>query len=181
MLFSQNSSNGGLLASPLLLKRQVFYSFHYYNDHWRASQVRNIGVVEGNRPATDNDWETVTKSGERAIENWINNQMKGRSCLVLLIGSETAGRKWIKYEITKAWELKMGVVGIYVHNLKNQGQSTARQGINPFAEFNLNGVSLDSIVKSYNPPYWDSKQVYKYIADNIRVWTNEAVEIRKKY
>jgi hypothetical protein len=27
--------------------RKVFYSFHYMPDAWRASQVRNMGVVEG--------------------------------------------------------------------------------------------------------------------------------------
>lgn len=33
-----------------MAKRQVFYSFHYENDAWRAGQVRNIGVLEGNFP-----------------------------------------------------------------------------------------------------------------------------------
>ncbi len=31
-----------------MIKRQVFYSFHFKNYSWRAGQVRNIGVVEGN-------------------------------------------------------------------------------------------------------------------------------------
>ena len=29
------------------MKRQVFYSFYYKPDNVRASQVRNMGVVEG--------------------------------------------------------------------------------------------------------------------------------------
>lgn len=32
-------------------KRQIFYSFHYKPDNWRVAQVRNIGSVEGNKPA----------------------------------------------------------------------------------------------------------------------------------
>ena len=40
-----------------MTKRQVFYSFHFKNDSWRAGQVRNIGVVEGNMPVSSNDWE----------------------------------------------------------------------------------------------------------------------------
>ncbi len=35
-------------------KRQVFFSFHYEADAWRAAQVRNMGVVEGNEPVSDN-------------------------------------------------------------------------------------------------------------------------------
>ena len=38
------------------MARKAFYSFHYKNDNWRASTVRNIGSVEGNKPASDNDW-----------------------------------------------------------------------------------------------------------------------------
>ena len=37
-----------------MTKRQVFYSFHFKNDSWRAGQVRNIGVVEGNTPVSSN-------------------------------------------------------------------------------------------------------------------------------
>jgi len=53
------------------MKRQVFYSFHYKPDSWRASQVRNIGTIEGSKPASDNDWETIIKSGDEAIKKWI--------------------------------------------------------------------------------------------------------------
>ena len=47
------------------MARRVFYSFHYKNDNWRAATVRSIGTVEGNKPASDNDWETVKKGGGR--------------------------------------------------------------------------------------------------------------------
>jgi hypothetical protein len=43
------------------MARRIFYSFHYKLDVMRVSQVRNIGTLEGNKPATDNDWETVRK------------------------------------------------------------------------------------------------------------------------
>ena len=81
------------------MKRRVFYSFHYKPDNWRASKVRNIGAIEGNQPATDNDWETVKRGGDRAIERWIAGQMRGRSCTVVLVGANTANRKWINREI----------------------------------------------------------------------------------
>ena len=34
--------------------RKVFFSFHYKRDNWRAAQVRNIGVIEGNKTVSDN-------------------------------------------------------------------------------------------------------------------------------
>src|SRR5690242_18195928 len=101
------------------MARKVFYSFHYVADAWRTSQVRNIGVVEGNQPASDNSWEQIKKGGEQAIKRWIDGQLYGRTCTVVLIGSNTAGRKWINYEIETSWNEGKGLVGIYIHKLKD--------------------------------------------------------------
>jgi len=86
------------------MPRKVFYSFHYIPDCARAAQIRNMGIVEGNPPASDNDWESVKKGGDAAIQRWIDGQLDGKSCAVVLIGAATAGRKWINYEITSAWD-----------------------------------------------------------------------------
>lgn len=115
----------------MALKRQVFYSFHYKPDCCRASQVRNIGAIEGNKPAPDNDWETITKGGDTAIKAWIKDQMEYRSCTVVLIGSNTANRKWINHEIVESWNAGMGVVGIYINGLKNLDGYISLKGKNP--------------------------------------------------
>ena len=76
-----------------MAKRQVFFSFHYNNDNWRVAQVRNMGVVEDQETFSDNSWEKVRLRSDAAIKNWIDNQLSMRSCVVVLIGSETASRK----------------------------------------------------------------------------------------
>lgn len=164
-----------------MAKRQVFYSLHYKQDNWRASQIRNIGVVEGNKPASDNKWEDVKRGGEKAIKKWIDDQLNGRSCTVVLIGEKTAGRKWIKYEIKKSWNDSKGVLGIYIHNLKNIIGEKSNKGRNPFEDFTIDKEKLSSIVKAYNPPYTDSKNVYNYISENLSDWIEEAIKIRNNY
>lgn len=163
------------------MARRTFFSFHYKPDNWRASQVRNMGVVEGNKPATDNDWETVTSGGDAAIKEWINDQMDGRSCAIVLIGSNTAGRKWIKYEIQRAWELEKGVLGIFVHNLKDADGDQVSKGRNPFKDFKLDEEGLDKVVKAYDPPYSTSTNVYDHIKENIANWIETAITIRNDY
>lgn len=160
------------------MARKVFYSFHYQPDHWRASTVRSIGAIEGNQVLSDNDWETVTKGGDKAIEKWIGDQMYGKSCAIILIGNGTANRKWINYEIGKAWDDKKGVVGIHIHNLKHKDGTQSYQGSNPFDSITKGGKTLSSLVKAYNPPYSDSKDVYAHIEKNIESWAEEAVKIR---
>lgn len=162
------------------MPRKCFYSFHYQPDNWRASMVRNIGAIEGNRPATDNDWEAVKKGGSTAIEKWIAGQMLGRSCTVVLVGSNTANRKWINHEIVKSWDKGMGVVGIYVHGLKDRGGNISPKGSNPF-DYILHGSTgkkLSSIIRCYNPQGSNSKERYEWITKHLANAVEEAIKIR---
>ncbi len=165
------------------MARKCFFSFHYKPDNWRASQVRNMGAVEGNSPVSDNDWEKITDEGDKAIQKWIDGQLMGKSCSIVLIGSKTAGRKWIKYEIEKSWNDKKGVVGIYVHNLKDNYGDNATKGRNPFDDFTMtrDDTKLSRIVKAYDPPYSVSTNVYNHIKENIQDWVEEAISIRNNY
>ena len=161
-----------------MAKRRVFFSFHYKPDNWRSSQVRNIGKVEGNNPVSDNDWEAVTKGGDKAIEKWIDDQMHGKSCLVVLVGAKTAGRKWIKYEIKKAWDAGKGVVGIYVNKLKDANGDTAEKDRNPFEDLTVDGKSLTRFVKCHTPSGSSSTATYNDTSDNIETWIEDAIEAR---
>ncbi len=165
------------------MARKCFYSFHYDVDAWRASQVRNMGVIEGNAPVSDNDWEAVKKGGDKAIEKWIADQLSGKSCAVVLVGAETASRKWVIHEIQETWNAKKGVVGVRIHNLKNASGNLGTYGANPFDNLTLqNGTKkLSSTVKLYDPAGADSSAVYKTINDNLAKWVDEAIEIRNNY
>lgn len=162
------------------MKRQVFYSFHYGNDVRRVAQIRNIGALEDNKPVSENDWEEVKKSGKKAIEEWIDKQMNYRSCVVVLVGEDTANRPWVKYEIEKAWNEGRGLVGIYIHNIKDPVYGKCSKGANPFDDFTMNrdGSVLSSIVKCYNPSPYDA---YNDIRNHIEEWIEEAIQIRKNY
>jgi hypothetical protein len=162
------------------MARRCFYSFHYANDVVRASQVRQIGAIEGNRPATDNDWESVTRGGDQAIQRWIGDQLYGRSCTILLVGEATANRKWINYEIKRSWDEGMGIVGIRIHGLKNFQGAISSIGGNPFDHITHGPTkkALSSIVKCYNPPGGDSKERYAWISNNLANAVEEAIAIR---
>lgn len=137
-------------------------------------------MIEGDPPCSDNDWETVTKGGDAAIEKWITQQMSGRSAAIVLIGANTAGRKWITREIIKGWDDGKGVVGIHIHSLLNIHSKPAAKGANPFASIRLGntGRMLSSIVKSYDPAGYNSKQAYDTIKQNLADWVEEAIRIR---
>lgn len=119
--------------------------------------------------------------GDAAIKKWIAEQMRGRSCTVVLVGSNTSGRKWINYEIKKSWDDGMGVVGIHVNGLKDLNGDISPRGVNPFAVvFDDNtGRDLSSIVKCYTPAGATSKERYDWIKGNLAAVVEEAIGIRQ--
>ena len=159
-----------------MAKRQIFYSFHFDNDVFRVQQIRNIGALEENKPVSANDWETVKRGGDTSIKKWVDDNLTYKSCLVVLIGIDTANRKWVKYEIEKAWNDGKAVLGVYIHNLKCPRNGICKQGTNPFDQFTLkDGTKLSSRVKCYNPKTNDT---YNDIASNIETWIEDAISTR---
>ena len=165
-----------------MVKHQVFFSFHYDNDVWRAGKVRNMGIVDNSSTFCDNDWEAVRRNSTSVIEKWIDEQLQKRSCIVVLIGSKTSERKWVKYEIQRAYELKKGIVGIFVHKIKDRDECQCIKGVNPFDLIkSKNGLPLSNYITAYNSPFNDSKDVYNDISNKIDKLISDAISKRGTY
>lgn len=111
------------------MARNVFFSFHYDNDVTRAFVVRQSWVTKENRTATGvidkADFEKIKRDGEDAVKRWINSQLEGTTVTVVLIGSETLNRPFVKYEIEKSIARGNGIIGVFVNNIKDFNQSTS--------------------------------------------------------
>lgn len=155
-----------------MAREPVFYSFHYANDVFRVQQVRNMGIVDGNEPVSANDWEQVKRSGDAAVQRWIDDNLKYKRCVIVLIGSETASRPWVQYEIKRAWELKKGLLGIYIHGLKDPRTGISSKGANPFYNWNIGNQPMANLVPCYEPNSWDA---YGEIARSMTAWVSQAI------
>ena len=161
------------------MTKKVFLSFHYKQDVRRVSQVKQIGALEEQPLLDGNGWEQVKRGGDPAIKAWIAREMKGKVCLVVLIGSTTAGRPWVEYEIKKAWSDGLGVVGVYIHGLKDPVTGTTSKGGNPFARIKYSdGSAMSAIVDAHDP---QGPDVYRSIQQNIEVWIDQAIQTRGRY
>lgn len=161
------------------IRRKVYFSFHHERDIWRANQVRNCWITHGKSPQFIDaaDWEKVKRGGRAAIRKWIDSQMDGTSVTCVLIGQETADREWVLYEIEQSLKLGRGLLGIYIHQLKNKHRETDLiRGANPFSEFQLLPESLiehilprtaDSIIDVYDWHEDEGRQ-------NIGRWIEDA-------
>lgn len=123
------------------MARQTFFSFHHERDAWRASQVRNSGVVTSADTVPGfwdkAEWEEVQLKTKEEIQDWIDDQMDGTSVTVVLIGAETASREYVQYEIEQSIALGKGLLGVRIHNVKKpkpgnpQESETDTAGANP--------------------------------------------------
>lgn len=162
------------------MARRVFFSFHYQRDIWRVNQIRNCWVTRGVNEAGfwDNSlWEATKSQGDIALRNLIDTGFIGTSVTVVLIGAETANRKWVKYEIQKSRERGNGMIGIYIHNVRNQLGQYDIMGTNPFDQFTAlqmgTLIRYSQLYRTYN---WTLEDGY----NNIGTWIERAAILAKK-
>lgn len=165
------------------MARRVFFSFHYELDYWRTQQVRNINAISGQAIASAQKWEQVKRGGDQAIKNWIDAQMYGKGCLVVLVGEKTSDRAWVQYEILKAWNDGKGVLGIHVNKLKDMFGLQGNKGANPFSRYSLcdRRISMSSVVPLKTPTGVTSQQAYASISSNLGLWIEDAIKIRRDF
>lgn len=158
------------------MARRVFFSFHYERDIWRANVVRKSWITQDREAAGFWDsslWERAKKEGDAAIKRIIDNGMKGTSVTAVLIGAETSNRKWVKYEVKESHKQGKGVLGVYIHNIKDADRNTDEKGSNSFGQ-----IDVDADGK---PVYfWQLYPTYDYIDDNgygnFGTWVEKAAE-----
>lgn len=111
------------------MARRVFFSFKY-EDVGRAMIARNSWAVQGREAAgfvDAADFEKIRKQGDPAIQRWIDGQLTGTSVTVVLVGSETCGSRWVKYEIDKSKALGHGLLGIDISKIPDWKKDTSER------------------------------------------------------
>ena len=111
------------------MARRVFFSFEF-DDVSRAMVVRNSWVAQGREAAGFVDaaeFEKIKRQGDAAIKRWIDNQLKGTSVTVVLVGSETCSSRWVKYEIEKSEAIGNGLLGIDISKIKDLNENTSER------------------------------------------------------
>ncbi len=142
-------------------KRRVFFSFHYQRDIWRVNQIRNAGVVDASAAAGWSDaslWEEAKKKGDPAIKRLVDKGLKGTTVTAVLIGSRTATRKYVTYEIERSVEQGNALIGIRIHGLANQDGQVDEPGDIP-----------DALARANAPIYeWDREEFGAWVQKAYR-------------
>lgn len=155
--------------------RSIFFSFHFDRDILKIGQIRNSWLFSSRerkaQPFLDKaEWESIKRGGNRAIQNWIDSQMKGTSVTAVLIGAETHSRPWVQYEIQQSHKLRKGMLGIDMYGMKDLRGSYDSQGIDPFSQFTFTNAAGSTV--TYPVYSW----IYNNGRDNISAWVERAAK-----
>jgi hypothetical protein len=160
------------------MARKAFFSFHFERDCWRAGQVRNSWVTKDRESAGFWDaaaWEEVKKKSDAEIEKWIGEQLVGTSVTVVLIGAETSTRQYVGYEIKQSNDRGNGILGIYVHNMKDVNSKTDTKGINPLTQWQVERDGKKVLLSDLYPTYdWVNDDGYNKMGDWIEAAAKKA-------
>jgi len=159
------------------MARRVFFSFHRNRDMWRVNVIRQHWVTKPDREAAGYwdaaAWEELKKKGDDAVKRWIDKQMEGTSVTVVLIGKETSGRKWVKYEVKKSHKDGKGLLGVYIHKLKDKDGNTDEKGDNYFGVIGKDKDGNDVYFGQLYPTYdWKDNDGYENFGD----WVEKAAK-----
>lgn len=115
------------------MARFVFFSFAYDDvKNFKVNVVRNSWLLK-NKEETFVDgsiWEKSKTKGDAYLMKLIEDGLKNTSVTTILIGEDTANRKWVNYEIVKSFDKGNGIFGIHINRIKGRTGLTAR-GQNP--------------------------------------------------
>jgi hypothetical protein len=158
------------------MARRVFFSFHYERDIWRANVVRNSWVTKEREAAGFWDaslWEEAQKKGEEAIKKMIEDGLKNTSVAAVLIGKETSGRKWVRYEVRRSHEDGKGLLAVYIHGIEDNSGKTDEKGDTYFGEIGTDANGKSVYFSQLYPSYdWIADKGY----DNFGDWVEKAAK-----
>jgi hypothetical protein len=117
------------------MARSVYFGFHYEDvSSFRANVVRNSWVTmkKGAGNFIDKSiWEEAQRKGPAALKKLIGEGLQGTSVTIILVGSETFDRRWVKYEIIKSFTEGKGILPIYINRIPSKNEGVKAKGVNP--------------------------------------------------
>src|SRR5882672_11567922 len=110
------------------MAKRVYFAFHYQDvSDFRANVVRKHNFVEGVKSAGYYDhsiWEDAKKTSPSALKRLINSELENTTVTVVLIGSDTWARRWVRYEIFESIKRSNRVFGIHINSIKGKDEKT---------------------------------------------------------
>jgi hypothetical protein len=129
---------GEELLPNLSTKRKVYFAFRF-KDIMRVNNVRQSGKIGQDEEKNPRDfydrsiWEQRSITDPDSLKRLMREGVEHSSVVCVLVGTETWGSRWVKYEIARAIVDRRGLVAVGINGLLHVGTKTTHPpGFNPF-------------------------------------------------
>ncbi|MCS3540615.1 TIR domain-containing protein [Bradyrhizobium japonicum] len=116
------------------MARRTFFSFHYKPDVQRAQIVKNSWVTREREDAGFFDssaFEAAKRTNDDTLKAFLIREMHGSSVVCILVGKETAHRRWVRYEIQRGIWDERGILAVRIHTIRHFTDGVTTPGPNP--------------------------------------------------
>jgi MTH538 TIR-like domain (DUF1863) len=129
----------GAIANAKAQKRKVYFAFHF-DDVMRVNNVRQAWKIDypdapGMRSFYDSSfWESRQLDAPESVKRLIRDGVEHTSTICVLVGSQTWGRRWVRYEIARAVIDGRGLLAVHLNNIRHHAiRQPHPLGENPLA------------------------------------------------
>lgn len=124
------------------MARRTFFSFHYVPDVWRAWNVRKSWEFLPGEQNTEgffdgSVFEASKRESDESLKRFLRTGLKNTSVTCVLAGTQTAKRRWVRYEIAQSVLKGNGLVTVDIHRIANQDGATSEQGPDPLSHMGV--------------------------------------------
>jgi hypothetical protein len=155
------------------MAKRVFFSFDYQDViDFRANVVRNHWITKPDKEDAGffdaSIWESEKRTGDVALKYLIDEALQNTSVTVVLIGSKTYARRWVRYEIMKSLMQGNHIFGVHINSIKDKYGKTKPLGLNPLKYL---GYQRRDNEKERYLCEWKEKawiQYYDYIPNTLK-------------
>lgn len=112
----------GKISSMPLKRHNIFISHHSADDP-QVQALKNRLVSQGYNVynySIDSKKYQDRRPSDAAITRLLRMQIRRSQTVVVLLGPDTANRKWVNYEIRQAHRQRKRIIGVYRHGLKDK-------------------------------------------------------------
>src|SRR5262245_25242640 len=76
-------------------------------------------------------WGDATMAGPATVRKMLASALDDTSVTCVLIGPQTAGQRWVRYEIVESIQRRNLLIGVHISGIPDHAQRTAPKGKSP--------------------------------------------------
>ena len=136
--------------------KKAFFCFDYQDTiDMRVNIVNNQWLSDSTRESKgfipQEKWFRAQQLGDEAIQSILDEEIVDSSVTILLIGTDTFSKKWVRYCIFKSLSLGHRVIGVHINSIQAKDNEIKELGMNPFdfmaIKYSEDGTEVELIEK----------------------------------